>query len=224
MKVTLIANTENPESTIALAAKTCYSSFPIDVIDAEYNVECFLQKLGDMNHYSPFEHAQFTFAIEGISRACSHQLVRHRIASYSQRSQRYVKQTYPDFIFPKTIDKEARTLYEQTLSACMETYHALIGMGVPEEDARYILPNATDTQLVMSMNAREIIHFCRVRMCNRAQDEIQELATKIAGLLMFKFPLLFKGKLLPPCLYNGECPEGDLRCGKQIPEAIKALV
>lgn len=225
MLVTLISHTINPEETITIAAKTCYSDQDISMINGIFKRNIFLGKLLDAQHLSPFEHASFTFGIEGISRACSHQLVRHRLASYSQKSQRYVRQQFPDNVVPESISNNGPTYlaYKSKLLEIHAFYLELIEKGIPEEDARYILPNACTTQLVMTMNARELMAFCQLRMCNKAQWEIQQLATNIAGLLLTEFPKIFKGKLLPHCLVFGVCREAN-PCGKPIPDYIKDLV
>ena len=225
MRVKLVTHTSDPEKTIALGARVCYSGLPIHEIDLHpHEITPLLDKLKDMKHMSPFEHASFTFAISGISRACSHQLVRHRLASYSQRSQRYVKDVAPKWVMPETIRKsEFNTVYLSYLAGVMRLYTEMVDHGIPEEDARYILPNATDTQIIMTMNARELIHFCQTRTCNRAQLEIQTLAIDIAAILIGQFPDIFKGLLLPRCLIEGLCPEGDYECLRPISSRLREL-
>lgn len=227
MKVQLLTSTHKPENIIALAANTCYSAVDISnmYIGSEIkDPKPLIEKLKSMGHWSPFEHASFTFGIEGISRSCSHQLVRHRLASYSQKSQRYVKEVAPRWIAPEGIVKSS--LFPKYLETCkivLDFYKEMCDNGISEEDARYILPNATDTQIVMTMNARELIHFCQLRMCNRAQLEIQELATGIAAILIKEHPAIFKGILVPRCLSEGKCPEGDFKCSRPLPQVIKDM-
>lgn len=225
MRASLLTYTPNAEEVVAIAAKICYSSLPIHSITTGEDTAEFLQKLRTMGHLSPFEHVSFTFLISGISRACSHQLIRHRIASYSQRSQRYVQDTNPEFIEPESISKSKQsTTYKVALKLAYGHYLQLISEGVPEEDARFVLPNACDTQLMMTMNARELIHFCQTRLCNRAQWEIRKLATLIAGAIIKECPNLFRGITVPPCLYDNSCPEGPFRCKTPVPDEIRAFL
>ncbi|MFQ3573988.1 MAG: FAD-dependent thymidylate synthase [Thermodesulfovibrionales bacterium] len=229
LKVLLIRHTPEPEATIAMSAKLCYS--PIDIealkdrIDAK-DQTTFVEKLMRMGHMSPIEHASFTFAIEGISRACSHQLVRHRIASYSQQSQRYVSEKKDvetfDYIVPPSIseDKEAKEAFERFMMKAQETYNfiakrlnerGLIGESA-NQDARFVLPNAAETKIIVTMNARELLHFFRQRCCNRAQWEIRRMAEEMLKLVKDIAPTIFKDAG-PPCL-RYPCPEGEYSCGK----------
>ncbi|MCL0086424.1 FAD-dependent thymidylate synthase, partial [Thermodesulfovibrionales bacterium] len=171
----------------------------------------------------PLEHASFTFAIEGISRACSHQLVRHRIASYSQQSQRYVSEEAGfDYVIPPVIkeDEDLKRRFEDLMAESQEAYNYTVGRlrekGIKGEsanqDARFILPNAAETKIMVSMNARELLHFFRVRCCNRAQWEIREMAVEMLRLVKKTAPLIFS-KAGPECLYS-PCPEGEYTCGK----------
>lgn len=174
MKVTLTRVTENPVLAIEEAASNCYDSKPSK--NGKIMESCY--KSG---HQSVLEFADFTFHIEGISRACSHQLVRHRCASYAQRSQRYVKEDQFKFITPKTITKKQDALdeYEHFMDRCQLTYNYLVEQGVPAEDARMVLPNACETVIEVKMNGRELIHFMNERLCTRAQWEIRELAQEM---------------------------------------------
>lgn len=220
MKVSLIECVRDPDDIVWTAARTCYSSkSPIDLFKKTYsshkpNTADLIKKLLDSGHMSPFEHVNFTFAIEGISRSCSHQLVRHRIASYSQQSQRYVSESHMKYIIPGTIvgDPSTYEIYDDAIMHCERAYNALVEAGVPAEDARYLLPNAAQTNIVMTMNARELLHFFNQRCCRRAQWEIRELANKMLALCKEVSPVIFENAGAP-CV-SGECKEGCC-CGKE---------
>lgn len=216
MKVELINYTPQPERTVAVAARMCYSDADIDELSenmSDEKVRSFLQKLVDLGHESPIEHASFTFAIEGISRACSHQLVRHRLASYSQKSQRYVKEDQFQYVIPPSyIDKGIEDRFEERMKIIQQWYNEDIEAGIPKEDARYNLPNACQTQLMVTMNARELWHFFRLRCCLRAQWEIRAVAESMLREVKKVAPLLFE-KAGPACVY-GSCSEGKMNCGK----------
>ena len=182
MNIELLSHTPEPEKVIALAARLCYSPSSIGELRQRLDssdIESFLDKIMSLGHHSVLEHASFTFGIEGISRVTSHQLVRHRIASFSQQSQRYVshKDEFTS-IMPDTISEnsEARQIFAFMSETVHKAYAQLVEMGIPTEDARYILPNATETKIVMSMNARELLHFFALRCCQRAQWEIREMS------------------------------------------------
>lgn len=226
LKVILLKHTPNPEETVAMAAKLCYS--PSDISDLKEKIEtkdqkAFVEKLMKMGHMSPIEHASFTFAVEGISRACSHQLVRHRLASYSQQSQRYVSETAGfDYVLPPVIkeDRELRTHFEQFMTEAQKAYNNIVKKlnekGITGEaanqDARFVLPNAAETKIIITMNARELLHFFRQRCCKRAQWEIRQLAEQMLALAKKVSPVIF-GKAGPGCLY-APCPEGEYSCGR----------
>jgi len=225
LNVVLLRHTPEPEEVVAMAAKLCYS--PANVEELRDRIEAkdqtaFVEKLAAVGHLSPIEHVSFTFGIEGISRACSHQLVRHRVASYSQQSQRYVREDSFDFVIPPSIKEipEAQQAFEQFMADAQTKYTAILkrleARGITGEsanqDARYILPNAAETKIVVTMNARELLHFFRVRCCNRAQWEIRAMAEKMLGLIKDVAPTIF-GKAGPGCLYAA-CPEGKMTCGK----------
>lgn len=217
MKVKLVAYTPEPEKTVALAGRMCYSNRGVDNLAdtlTPAEVERMVKMLTEVGHLSPIEHVSFTFAVEGISRACSHQLVRHRIASYSQKSQRYVDETSFDYIVPPSIanNPEARELYTRVINTIRESYTQLAEM-VPREDARYILPNATETKLVLSFNARSLYNFFSQRLCLRAQWEILEMAQLMLVEVMKVAPLLFS-KAGPSCEVEGICWEGKKSCGR----------
>ncbi|MCX8026541.1 MAG: FAD-dependent thymidylate synthase [Thermodesulfovibrionales bacterium] len=229
LKVILLRHTPQPEETISLAAKLCYSPIDIEVLRErieEKDQSQFVEKLMKMGHHSPIEHAVFTFGIEGISRACSHQLVRHRIASYSQQSQRYVSERVEgdtfDYIVPPSIaeDEEARKAFDNLMIEAQKTYNFIVGRlnerglkgEAANQDARFVLPNACETKIVVSMNARELLHFFRQRCCNRAQWEIRQMADEMLRLVKEVAPTVFRNAG-PPCLKH-PCPEGQYSCGK----------
>ena len=174
MKVTLTRVTENPILAIEEAASNCYDSQP--TVDGRIMRACY-----ESGHQSVLEFADFTFHIEGISRACSHQTVRHRHASYAQRSQRYVEEDNFKYVTPPTIQMNAEALvkYIEHMANCQKVYWELIELGIPAEDARYVLPNACETIIEVKMNGRELIHFMNERLCTRAQWEIRDLAKAI---------------------------------------------
>ena len=222
MKVTLLNFTPGPEKTVALAARLCYSDSTIEELDGRVkniSIEKFLGKIIKMGHLSVLEHASFTFGIEGISRAASHQLVRHRLASYSQQSQRYVKFERPEYVLPPTIgeDGEKNRRFEEALCGAYALYKELIDAGVPAEDARYLLPNAACTRIIVTMNARELLHFFRLRCCERAQWEIRDMATRMVVLVKEKAPFIFMDS--GPACVKGPCSEGALTCGR--PDEIR---
>lgn len=209
--------TDKADELIAGSAKLCYSKTnPTNVfknLNAE-TVERMTNLLVNAGHGSPFEHASVTFSIQGISRACSHQLVRHRIASYSQQSQRYVDLGRGVFIIPPSIfsNQEALTKYDDVLEKIGNVYQELIDMGIPKEDARYLLPNATTTNLIMTMNFRQLFHFFNLRCCSRAQWEIRNLANDMLDKCKEVYPNIFKNAGAP-CI-SGKCPEGEMSCKK----------
>lgn len=217
MNVELIQYTPDPEKVVAAAARLCYSSDPVpellERLDEE-KVSNFVRKLRSMGHLSPFEHVSFQFSIDGVSRALSHQLVRHRIASYSQRSQRYVKEEGFEFVTPPSIreNPEALEKFEKVMNSLQEEYQALLGK-VPAEDARYILPNACMTSLLATFNARSLMNFFEHRTCMRAQWEIRVLAEKMLGLVRDVAPNLF-AEAGPTCVTQGVCHEGAMSCGR----------
>ncbi len=241
VKVTLIAHTPDPDKTIACAAKMCYSASGADDIMAGLEGEkCdkFIDMLLDLGHESPFEHASFTFAIEGVSRSLLAQITRHRIASFSVKSQRYVKENDFTFITPPEIENnpEAKEIYLQAMREDVEHYNRLseilfkkhydelIKEGKDEkaakraaekaaiEDARFILPNACETKMMVTMNVRSLWNFFRLRCCSRAQWEIRALAEEMLKLCKGVAPKLF-AHAGPACV-AGPCSEGKMSCGK----------
>lgn len=220
MRVQIINYSKNIEKMVAQAARLCYSSRNINEIaeSMDKNMQDrMIKKIMKLGHYSVLEHVSFTFGIEDISRTCSHQLVRHRIASFSQRSQRYVKFGSGDdkqFVIPHNIKNDNNLLqkFKDLTAKSFELYQEMIEKDIPAEDARYILPQAIGTSIIFTANARELIHFFRLRCCNRAQWEIRELAIAMLELIRKEAPLIFKDAG-PPCLI-GPCPEGEMSCGK----------
>ncbi len=223
LKVVLIRHTLSPEEAVALGAKLCYARTDIASLTEKItrqNQEAFIERLKNMGHESIFEHASFTFGIEGVSRVLLAQLTRHRIASFSVQSQRYV--SYEDgfgYIIPPRIaalGNDAVQKYHEQMSTMEGWYtewqQALGASGESaNEDARFVLPNACETRVLMTMNVRELFHFFRLRMCNRAQWEIRDMATEMHRLCMDVAPALF-GDAGPACL-RGKCPEGEKSCG-----------
>lgn len=226
LKVTLLAHTPEPERAVAAAGRLCYSASTAAELKDQMTgeeVDKLIRLLANSGHLSTFEHASFTFGIDGISRACSHQLVRHRLASYSQQSQRYVRFSDDEgFIVPPKIaeDPEALAVFRDAMRSAMEAYNQLVELGEArglaketiQEDARFVLPNAAETRLVMTMNARELRHFFQVRCCRRAQWEINALAWRMYFLVIDTAPMLFR-KAGPMCLH-GKCHEGKMYCGE----------
>ncbi len=216
MQVSLIRYTPEPELTVASAARLCYSEIGATQLLEKLTptqVENLLRHVISSGHHSVLEHASFTFAIDGISRTTSHQLVRHRMASFSQQSQRYVSYKSPDYVIPPSIaeDPEKKRRFEEAVNAIFEQYRALIEAGIPAEDARYLLPNATTTRLVMTMNARELMHVCSIRLCMRAQWEIRELFERIRDEVKKVAPIIGSA-LQIKCIIHDYCDEKET-CG-----------
>lgn len=241
MKVELITYTPDADKLVAAAAKLCYAKSDIDTLMDKLTpdrVESFLKLLGDLGHESPIEHASFTFGIEGVSRTLLAQLTRHRIASFSVQSQRYVEKTGFEYITPPEIAAipEAKAIYDDMMVRDAEAYDALREILVKKhtetfilegmspdaaekaagkkanEDARFVLPNSCDTRIIMTMNTRSLYNFFRLRCCNRAQWEIRELATEMLRLCRTVAPLLFAAA--GPACFKGGCSEGAMSCGK----------
>ena len=266
LKVKIIAHTPEPDKVVAQAGKLCYSAVGVDEITqklTEEEIARYVNMLASIGHESPLEHVSFTFAIEGISRACTHQIVRHRIASYSQQSQRYVKLEQFEYIIPPAIESnpEAKRIFIEAMERDQKAYDELVDLLLEDilidkhaadygscikevlkenpdvapdrskvldlyaekffenyrkaekqaiEDARYVFPNACETKIVITMNARSLLHFFNVRCCNRAQWEIREMATEMLKECKKIAPALFK-KAGPDCVY-GKCGEGKMSC------------
>lgn len=219
MKVRLLAYTPEPEKVIATAARICYSNkADINTIAEDFTdeeISSFVEQLISTGHKSVLEHSSFTFGIEGISRCLTHEIVRHRLASYSQRSQRYCAEGECEFVYPvgyQTSEK-AEEVFEASLANSKQDYKDLMSEGVPKEIARYVLPNATMTRIIVTMNARELLHFFALRSCSRALPEMQELANLMIAEVKTVAPVLFK-KAGPSCVQLGYCPEGKRCCGR----------
>lgn len=243
MKVELLQYNPDCEKIIAAAAKLCYSSSGIDgILDGldEDKTKSFIDRLMSMGHESPIEHVVFTFGIEGVSRSLLAQITRHRIASYSVKSQRYVNEGQFEYIIPKEIEKdeEAKEIFIKAMQDDEKTYNRLadilrdkhyrtfISEGMDEksakrsaekkaiEDARYVLPNACETKMIVTFNARSLINFFHHRCCERAQWEIRDLACEMLRLVRNVCPSIFKN-VGPRCI-SGPCPEGKMSCGKML--------
>ncbi|VBB08510.1 thymidylate synthase thyx [Lucifera butyrica] len=218
MKVKLIYHTPEPERVVAAAARLCYSPVGAEQLAekmSDEQVGRLIGKIVEMGHVSTLEHASFTFAVEGVSRVLTHQLVRHRLASYSQQSQRYVKEHNFEYILPPSVASRegAREKFLALMQTIQQAYDELVEMGVHQEDARYCLANATETKIVVTMNARELMHFFELRCCQRAQWEIRRLAEAMLAEARHVSPLLFQ-KAGPSCITRGVCGEGNLSCGR----------
>lgn len=234
MKVTLLNHTPDPEKTIATAAKLCYSSSDIASLKEGLNEEKtqkFIEMLMELGHESPVEHVTFTFGIEGVSRSLTHQLVRHRIASYSQKSQRYVSENQFEYVVPESIKSNPTALqtYEYLMNAIQLDYETIraaliedfVSKGMDpkaaekkaNEDARYVLPNACETKIIVTMNIRSLFNFFKHRCCNRAQWEIRAMAMEMYKICMEVAPSLFR-HAGPDCVAKGQCSEGRMTCGE----------
>lgn len=263
MKVNIVSHTPNPEQLIAAAANLCYSDMPIDKLQEKLTPEkaaTLNEKLLNMGHESPFEHINFTFSIEGISRVVSHQMVRHRVGcSYNQRSQRYINESEGNYVTPNLIQKDEiiENMYQEFIENAFENYDTVTqaltfnlilewsidnwpefynlqeNMEVEkavqffidrqkkiyqqfkrraQEEARYLLPNACATSLIVTMNARALFNFFKLRCCRRAQDEINQLAWEMLRQVKNISPVIFRNAGAP-CQF-GPCPEGEYSCGK----------
>lgn len=233
MQVKILAHTPNIENVIGASGRLCYSKVGVSELlekHTQEDNERFVKMLADMGHESPLEHVSFTFAVEGVSRACSHQLVRHRIASYSQQSQRYVDlNDNVSFIVPNSVkeDMDCWTEYDYILEEIKKSYNNLTklmqsryefqGMSKRDankkaiEDARYILPNACETKLVFTMNVRTLLNFFEKRCCTRAQWEIRNLANEMLKQCREISPILFNNA--GATCKRGYCKEGSFSCG-----------
>ena len=231
MKVVLLNHTKNPDKICAAAAQSCYSDKGASELFETTNddkAKKMIKKVVGMGHLSTVEHAYFTFSIEGVSRSLTHQLVRHRVASYSQQSQRYVSMNKGAYVIPPSIgsDPESKRLYSKIMDESWKAYREL-AKKVPKEDARYVLPNACHTNITVTMNARELWHFFELRCCRRAQWEIRMMAWKMLQEAKKAAPILFDNA--GPGCFRGPCPEGEYACGKpygrgQIPSDDELIV
>lgn len=216
MQVALISYTPDPELVVATAARVSSSPATIAQLKERLTpdkITKLLNQLLTSGHHSVFEHASFTFAIEGISRVTSHQLVRHRMASYTQQSQRYVSLKGLNYITPATITSRAalKAKYQEMVEAAHKLYLEMQEAGVPAEDARYVLPSAVETRLVMTMNGRELIHASSLRMCLRAQWEIVQLFELMKAEVEHAAPFI-GAQMRPKCYQLGYCDEVE-SCG-----------
>jgi thymidylate synthase (FAD) len=223
LKVKLLAKTPYPQEVVSMGARLCYSDAGIDELQNAGESPRLIRALMDMGHMSPIEHASFTFGIEGVSRALLAQITRHRIASFSVQSQRYVCQSKNkeefDYILPPAIEalgEEAVLEYKKQMNTMQKWYQKWIerlGDGGEEsnEDARFVLPGACETKMIVTMNARELLHFFSIRCCNRAQWEIRALAWEMLKIVKKEAPVLF-GSAGPSCVRGG-CSEGKMTCG-----------
>ncbi len=221
-QVKLISKPENILKTVYTACRTCYSAdspqniFESDSANDEEKMLKLIKRVISSGHYSTIEHVQISFAINNISRACSHQLVRHRHMSFSQKSQRYVKEKGQfDYLTPETIDKnpELKAKFDDFMGKISQFYLELTEAGIPAEDARAVLPNAAATSMVASLNLREMIHLANLRLCTRAQKEIRMLVKAMCQELTKEEPWL-SDYLVPKCESLGFCDE-DKSCGRK---------
>ena len=217
--VKLISKPNNMLRTVYTACRTCYSAdSPINIYDKATDEEKMLKLINNViasGHHSTIEHIQLSFAISNVSRACTHQLVRHRLMSFSQKSQRYVQEKGQfDFLIPPTIDKnpELKEKFISFMGEISNKYQEFIEAGIPAEDARAVLPNACATSLVASLNLRELIHLAQLRLCTRAQYEIRTLVKGMCDEITKEEPWL-KPYLVPKCERLGFCDE-DKSCGR----------
>ena len=218
MRVKLLWHTPAPQRVVAMAARLCYSPAGAEELSetmSEAQIASLVKKIVSLGHASTLEHVSFTFAVEGVSRVLTHQLVRHRIASYSQQSQRYVAAHDFAYIVPPSVAESSKALEKFTalMEKIRETYDELTALGVEKEDARYCLANAAETKIVITMNARALLHFFSLRCCNRAQWEIRALADEMLRQAKEVAPLLFE-KAGASCVATGRCPEGAMTCGR----------
>ncbi|MDD2554437.1 MAG: FAD-dependent thymidylate synthase [Desulfotomaculaceae bacterium] len=230
LKVTLLRYTPNPQETVAMGAKLCYSAAGIEDLQQGIKAksqDAFLGRLMEFGHLTPIEHASFTFGIEGVSRSLLAQITRHRIASFSVKSQRYVSEAGAakeddvfGYIIPPRIEAlgpKAVKEFAAQMGQIQEWYDGWVEkLGnsgeSTNEDARFVLPNAAETKMMVTMNARELLHFFNLRCCNRAQWEIRALALEMLRLVRSAAPVIFR-EAGPGCL-KGPCPEGLMSCGK----------
>lgn len=233
LKVILLRATPDPDEIVALGARLCYAQADVETLKERVETNdqrAYVARVMERGHLSVTEHASFTFAVEGVSRALLAQLTRHRVASFSVQSQRYVSMADGfDYVIPPSISALGE---EQEFIRQMETMHAwyrqwqekLGGAGESaNEDARFVLPNAAATRLVVTMNARELMHFFSLRCCERAQWEIREMAWQMLALCRQAAPALFEHA--GPACVSGACPEGKNTCGRtaQVRERAKNL-
>ena len=237
LNLVLLDFSENALSVIYAACRQCYSpKFAArifkDATGKENFQADFIRQIVASGHESPLEHVKFTFAVEGVSRGLTHQLVRHRIASYSQQSQRYVRETGFDYGIPPSIEEDVdmRRMYIGTMEKIQDAYDGLVRKfeekgrrgEIAYQDARFVLPQAAETKIVVTMNCRELLHFFRERCCARAQWEIRALAEAMLKLCKERLPAVFDGAGAK-CMALGYCPEGEKFACKKYPLKEEAL-
>lgn len=214
MKVKLLSHTQNPDKIAGLATRTCWSEEGASEINEEEDYLLkLLEKEIERGHESVVEHSSFTFSIEEVSRSCTHQLVRHRIASYSQQSQRHVKPDAPEYVTPPKIkgDKSAGEIFKKAMNEIWRYYNKLLNSEIPPEDARFLLPNAAKTNIVVTMNSRSLLNFFELRCCLHAQWEIRSVANEMLKEVKKVAPRTFENAG-PPCKRRGICTEKDEDC------------
>lgn len=217
INVKLLEYTPDPERVVAMGARLCYSARGAAELAeslTEEEIGRMIAMLTELGHASVFEHVSFTFGVEGVSRVLTHQLVRHRIASFSQQSQRYVAAHDFAYVTPPSIEENpaARAKYDELMKEIRRAYDEFVAAGIPKEDARYILTNAAETKILVTMNARSLMHFFNLRCCYRAQWEIREMANQMLAEVKKVAPRLFKNTGAS-CVNTGRCPEGKMTCG-----------
>jgi len=215
MNVKLIGFTPNPEKLPAMAAKLTHSKTKPEELEksSDKELKAILEQVMNLGHTSVIEHTSFTFAISDVSRSLTHQLVRHRIASYAQQSQRYVDLKEPNYVTPPKIaeNKKMKKAYDETMKNIWKEYNKLLDMGIPAEDSRFLLPNATCTNIIVTMNARSLLNFFELRCCQHAQWEIRKLANKMLQEVKKVAPIIFKNAG-PVCKSKGICHENIKDC------------
>jgi len=215
MNVKLIGFSSDPEKIPAMAAKLTHSIAKPEDLEKTPKAELnsILKHVLNLGHTSIIEHTSFTFAISDVSRSLTHQLVRHRIASYAQQSQRYVNLTQPNYVIPPKINanKSMKKAYQETMDLIWKQYNKLIEMDIPAEDSRYVLPNAACTNIIVTMNARSLLNFFELRCCLHAQWEIRKLANMMLKEVQKKAPIIFK-EAGPSCKSRGVCTENNKEC------------
>jgi len=216
MYIELIKYTPEPEKTVAIAARVCYSPRNAKEIYenmSDEEVKKLIRFLIKAGHHSAIEHASFTFIVDKISRVCSHQLVRHRLASYSQQSQRYVEyKRNLEYVIPQSIKnkKDLSQKFEEFQQQSFNLYKYFLKNNISSEDARYVLSNAFPTQIIITMNARELLHLFTLRCCERAQWEIREMAYRMLNKVKKVAPTIFEHA--GPSCFRGRCPEDEMMC------------
>lgn len=215
MNVKLIGFTPNPQKLPAMAAKLTHSKTKPEDLEksSDKELKAILEHVMNQGHTSVIEHTSFTFSISDVSRSLTHQLVRHRIASYAQQSQRYVNLNEPNYVTPPKIEnnRDMKKAYDETMKNMWKEYNKLLKLGIPAEDSRYVLPNATCTNIIVTMNARSLLNFFELRCCLHAQWEIRNLANKMLQEVKRVAPIIFK-KAGPTCKSRGFCPENKEDC------------